>query len=136
MFLFYDAFLPPSDVLFFRKGLSIMKRSSPTQSQKIFLTLLIVISLNVCCTSFALSQKSESAGDSPTEKYGEWNYVEDQSGSRVAQMRLRVYPQAAPVPAFKYRLVPAANDRVDGNSALFYLKAMGFFEQSELKRSS
>ena len=45
-------------------------------------------------------------------------------------MRLRVYPQAAPVPAFKHRLVPDPEDRVDGNSALFYLKAMGFFEQT------
>ena len=110
-----------------------MKRSSPSQGQTSLLILLVVISLIACCNSRASAQKSESSGDSPTEKYGDWDYVEDESGSQVAQMRLRVYPQAAPVPAFKHRLVPAANDRVDGNSALFYLKAMGFFEQSNAK---
>jgi hypothetical protein len=67
------------------------------------------------------------------EKYGVWNRKKNAAGKQIRQMRLRVYPKAAPVPAFRHRLIPAAKDRVDGNAALFYLKAMGFFEQSNAK---
>ena len=79
------------------------------------------------------AQEIEPASDTPAEKYGVWNDKEDADGNQIQEMRLRVYPASEPVPAFIHRLIPAAKDRVDGNSALFYLKAMGFFEQNHAR---
>ena len=105
-----------------------MKRILQPSYQKLFLTLLSIFGSIVCVTD-VLAQEAESPETSAAQKYGVWNDKEDASGEKIHQMRLRVYPKAEPVPAFKHRLIPAANDRVDGNAALFYLKAMGFFEQ-------
>ena len=99
------------------------------------LTLLVSISSIACCTSCTIAQESKPAGVFPDKTYGAWNRVEEPSGKTVYQMHLRVYPAAAPVPAFKYRLVPDPNDRVDGNAAIFYLKAMGFFEQGNTREA-
>jgi len=44
-------------------------------------------------------------------------------------IRLTVHPKGAPVPDLRIRLVPDAAEQLDGNSAIYYLKAMGFFEQ-------
>lgn len=107
-----------------------MKRNQYIKYLTTFLILLAVFNVLAFCTPSTNAQESESASDSQAESYGVWNDAEDPSGTKIKQMRLRIYPQAAPVPAFKHRLVPAPHDRVDGNSALFYLKAMGFFEQS------
>lgn len=95
-------------------------------------SLLSVLFLVIASSSFveATAQEPAADSDSSKEKYGIWVAGEDDEGKRLQQMRLRVYPQAAAIPAFKHRLIPAANDRVDGNAAIFYLKAMGFFEQS------
>ena len=68
----------------------------------------------------------------PTE-FGVWKTVEEDGGKRVQVMRMKVYPQPEPIPAFKHRLVPAPNDRADGNAATFYLKALGFFEQTNAR---
>ena len=112
-----------------------MKRISRLNLRTTFLILLAAIGSIACYTSTARAQAAESPGDSPAEKYGVWNCIEDPSGNRVHRMRIRVHPQAAPMPAFKYRLVPDPNDRVDGNSALFYLKALGFFEQRSSRKA-
>jgi hypothetical protein len=80
-----------------------------------------------------MAQEVEPLESSVAEKYGVWIDKENASGERTHQMRLRVYLKAEPVPAFKHRLIPAANDRVNGNAALFYLKAMGFFEQQNAR---
>ena len=70
----------------------------------------------------------------PQSPYGIWTTVNaDESSKRMEVMRLKVYPQAAPVPALRHRLIPAPADRTDGNSALFYLKAMGFVEQVHVR---
>lgn len=112
-----------------------MKRTSFGLNQywiAITLALLVVIG---CSTSIATAQvvaalrAPKKPADSDAEKYGVWTEVKDEAGENRQQMRLRVYPKAASVPAFKHRLIPAASERVDGNSALFYLKAIGFFEQ-------
>jgi hypothetical protein len=99
-----------------------------------FITILS-IAVYIVCTSDVTAQQAESPESSKAEKYGVWNDVEDETGEKIQQMRLRVYPKAEPVPAFKHRLIPAAEDRVDGNSALFYLKAMGFFEQNNAREA-
>ena len=95
-----------------------MKRILQPSYQKLFLTLLSIFGSIVCVTD-VLAQEAESPETSAAQKYGVWNDKEDASGEKIHQMRLRVYPKAEPVPAFKHRLIPAANDRVDGNAALF-----------------
>ena len=70
----------------------------------------------------------------PQSPYGIWTTVDaNDSSKRMEVMRLKVYPQAAPVPALRHRLIPAPADRTDGNSAVFYLKAMGFVEQTNAR---
>ncbi|MCA9129311.1 MAG: hypothetical protein KDB22_19630 [Planctomycetales bacterium] len=65
------------------------------------------------------------------ERDGDWiRDFEEHSGVTTLTMQLELHPRAEPVPALAYRLVPDDFDRRDGNAALFYLKAMGFFEQS------
>ena len=82
----------------------------------------------------ALGSPSNEATDELADAaYGEWVSGKDAAGDYVEEVRLRVYPKAAPVPAFGTRLIPAPNDRVDGNAALFYLKAMGFFQQQSVR---
>ena len=89
-----------------------------------------------CLNGHAVAQDSDASKSEPAKKYGVWEIVKDESGKNdIRRMHLRVYPAAAPKPAFKHRLVPAANERVDGNSALFYLKAMGFFEQRNAREA-
>ena len=78
-------------------------------------------------------QPSSKADETTTDeiKYGVWVKADDPDSDKSMQvMRLKVHPQAAPLPALKHRLIPDPDDRTDGNSALFYLKAMGFLEQS------
>lgn len=48
-------------------------------------------------------------------------------------IRLTVHPKGAPTPALKIRLVPDAAEQLHGNSAIYYLKAMGFFEQDYVR---
>ena len=110
-----------------------MKRNQHIEGQRAILIFLAAISWIACCTSCTIAQETETADVLSPKKYGVWNRIEDSAGKPIYQMHLRVYPQAAPVPAFRYRLVPDPNDRMDGNSALFYLKAMGFFEQTNAK---
>ena len=89
-----------------------------------------------CLNGHAVAQDSDASKSEPAKKYGVWEIVKDESGKNdIRRMHLRVYPAAAPKPAFKHRLVPAAKERVDGNSALFYLKAMGFFEQRNAREA-
>lgn len=101
----------------------------------VFATLLAMLTILVHGPSPATAQESEAQAKATAPKFGVWTNQQDESGQPFHQMRLRVYPKAAAVPAFKHRLIPAANDRVDGNAALFYLKAMGFFEQHNAREA-
>ena len=107
-----------------------MNRNLKQRCQIALLAILAVFGSADFLNSRAVAQESEATKSEPAKKYGVWESVKDESGKDdIRRMHLRVHPAAAPRPAFKHRLVPAAKERVDGNSALFYLKAMGFFEQ-------
>ena len=108
-----------------------MKRNLQIRYRYAFL-ILLGFAGSMVFTSDVMAQQAESHEVS-AEKYGDWIEFEDAAGNKIRQMRLRVYPKAEPFPVFKHRLIPAARDRVDGNAALFYLKAMGFFEQSNAR---
>lgn len=70
---------------------------------------------------------AQTAGD------GTWVNEDDVESGTIATMRLTVFPQEASKPALANRLIPKPFDRYDGNSAIYYLKAMGFLEQSYAK---
>ena len=61
---------------------------------------------------------------------GVWETTDDVESGNISTMRLQVYPQAAEKPALATRLIPKPFERYDGNSAVYYLKAMGFLEQT------
>ena len=112
-----------------------MNRNLKRCCQNALLTLLVVFGSADFLNSRAVAQESDATKSEPAKKYGVWESVKDDSGKNNIRMHLRVHPAAAPRPAFKHRLVPAAKERVDGNSALFYLKAMGFFEQGNAREA-
>jgi len=112
-----------------------MNRNLKRCCQNALLTLLVVFGSVDFLNSRAVAQESDATKSEPAKKYGVWEVVKDDSGKNNIRMHLRVHPAAAPRPAFKHRLVPAAKERVDGNSALFYLKAMGFFEQRNAREA-
>lgn len=79
-----------------------------------------------------LFAKPVSANNAP----GDWEHsIDDVSGDDVMSMELRLHPQAAPDPALSVRLIPDDYDRRDGNAAVYYLKAMGFLEQSAARNA-
>lgn len=76
-----------------------------------------------CCTCIELhAAEAERKGDW-------WEERDEESGVTTQSMELTLHPAAEPRPALALRLIADDFDRRDGNSALFYLKAMGFFEQ-------
>jgi hypothetical protein len=55
---------------------------------------------------------------------------DEQAGIMIRTRELTLHPRAEPRPALKYRLIPDDFDRLDGNAAIYYLKALGFLEQT------
>ena len=71
-------------------------------------------------------------GDEPLTKRGPWLIQrETQSGHGVwvYTIELTLHPREEARPALRYRFVPDEFDQVDGNAAIYYLKAMGFLQQ-------
>ncbi len=60
---------------------------------------------------------------------GAWQNIRE-SGLTVAYRQLELVPKAEPRPALSVELIPNEFDLKEGNAAVFYLQAMGFFEQS------
>lgn len=99
--------------------------TSATRLATSILALLIVVSLSAGSTN-----AQDSSGDTP-RKEDEWMYNSDeQPGIVVATKELTLYPCAEPKPALKYRFLPDNFSAVQGNAAIFYLKASGFLEQN------
>jgi len=86
---------------------------------------LVVLAL--CATAL-----SPARGEEPTKRGG-WTITQDDQGVRLHTMELTLHPQPEPKPALKHRLVPDEFDMVDGNAAVYYLKAMGFLEQNHAR---
>src|SRR5690606_11012280 len=95
---------------------SIMKR---------WTSVLSLCAALACQAVLGLSLFAEDA-----ERKTAWTRTQDPaSGATVLTMELTLHPQPEPQPALRYRLIPEAFDRRDDNAAIYYLKAMGFFEQ-------
>ena len=96
-----------------------------------FLSICLVAALceiQAQVTSLALDRSSST---SKTTTEDGWIIERDeQAGINVHTRELTVHPRSAPRPALKYRFIPDEFDRIDGNAAIYYLKAMGFLEQN------
>lgn len=91
--------------------------------RKFFQTSLFVLCLNVAALS-AIAQNNS------TDKKDGWIFGRDESMGLTVQTREMVlYPKSQPRPALRYRLIPDEFDMVEGNAAIYYLKAQGFLEQ-------
>lgn len=55
--------------------------------------------------------------------------VASNEAAEVETLRLKIYPKAESKPALKTKFVLDPTEQIDGNAAIFYLKAMGFFER-------
>lgn len=58
-----------------------------------------------------------------------------QTGITVSTKTMTLYPRAEPKPALKYRFLPDSFSAVEGNAAIFYLKASGFLEQNAARQA-
>ncbi|MFZ5830086.1 MAG: hypothetical protein ACOY3P_08360, partial [Planctomycetota bacterium] len=97
------------------------------------LTLLFVPSRGFSAEAVTLNALS---GDLPAEAYKEGAWLVERSepgGIQVRTLELTLHPQPEPQPALKYRLVPDDFDMIEGNAAIFYLKAIGFLEQDDAR---
>lgn len=90
---------------------------------------------NLSCLLTALCLAVAPVAAQEAVRDGQWMVTHaEPDGRRVQTMELTLFPQAESKPALRYRLVPRPIDQHDGNAALFYLKAMGFFEQQPARR--
>lgn len=63
-----------------------------------------------------------------TSREGDW-IVSHRATKLVQTLEMTLWPRGEPKPALKHRLLADPFTLREGNAALFYLKAMGFFEQ-------
>jgi hypothetical protein len=70
-----------------------------------------------------------AAGEGPIREGGWLKERDEQTGIVVHTMEMTLHPRAEPRPALKYRLLPDEFEMLDGNAAVYYLKAVGFLEQ-------
>ncbi len=90
----------------------------------------VLLSGALACCSGVQAQTSLSGGDEPSD----WVEVRDDATGVITQtMEMHIHPASPSRPSLKHQLIPAESDRVAGNAALFYLKAMGFFEQTNAR---
>lgn len=79
--------------------------------------LFLIVAITLPAFLFAAEPKRD----------GDWISQEDAStGILLNTMELTITPRSEPVPAFKHRLLASESDLLEGNAAIFYLKAIGF----------
>ena len=70
-----------------------------------------------------------SSADEP-QREGMWLTQRSDNGILLSATELTLHPQPEPKPALTYQLIPDEFNSVEGNSAIYYLKALGFLEQN------
>jgi hypothetical protein len=108
-------------------------------SRPLFATILAVLVMALsgptCRAQGAISALASPASDSPSPKKDGWVEERDeQARIQVMTMEMVLHPRAEPHPALKYRFLPDDFEQVEGNAAIYYLKAMGFLEQNPSRR--
>ncbi|QDS95042.1 hypothetical protein FF011L_38260 [Roseimaritima multifibrata] len=96
-------------------------------------TVLCVLGLLL--TTPVIAQQNELQGNSKSESdskkpasHERWITQQDENGN-IQVRHLTLHSAAEPRPALRYQLIPDAFHAKPGNSAIYYLKAMGFLEQ-------
>ena len=84
----------------------------------------------VVFTVLATSASQAILGDDPIKEDGWLSERNAATGVVTMTRELTLHPQPEPKPALKIRLLPDEFDLLDGNAAVYYLKALGFLEQS------
>ncbi|QEG39694.1 hypothetical protein [Roseimaritima ulvae] len=90
------------------------------------LLFAIVWSLHLLLLPYAVSQDGE-------REDGWLNQHNPDTGTTLRSKQLTLHRQSEPEPALRYRFLPNAFEAVPGNAALYYLKAMGFLEQTSAR---
>ncbi len=97
-------------------------------------TWLIAICFAFGVTSILPAQTVSLLADRSQKREGDWFVRNDgQTGIRVYSREMTLHPKAEPKPALKHRFVPDRFDQVEGNSAVYYLKAMSFLEETRAR---
>lgn len=78
----------------------------------------------------SLLTATQGKSDDEPQRHRGWTIVQDGFGEPTHTMRLRLHPSNEPMPALRYQFFGDSFERLSGNAALYYLKAMGFLEQS------
>ena len=86
--------------------------------------------LSFALLSLAAAFPTQVQSDEP-KRDGDWMVVKDSaSGGTTMTMDMTLSPKARCSPALRYRFIADGFDLLEENSAVYYLKAMGFLEQS------
>ena len=91
------------------------------------------MTLRVLAVPLSIAFAAVAFADDAPEQRGMWLVQRDVSQGSAAyihSMELTLHAREEPRPALRYRLVPDEFEQVEGNAAIFYLKAMGFLEQN------
>lgn len=87
----------------------------------------------LCGLAISSSLGQPIYADEPVRQ-GDWFVQEDKElGRRVYTMEMTLTPMPETRPALKHRFIPDEFDLQDGNAAIFYIKAMGFLEQNNVR---
>ena len=68
-----------------------------------------------------------------TAKESNFGTVATNESADVETLRLKIYPKDESKPALKTKFLLAPTEQVEGNAAIFYLKAMGYFERDSAR---
>ncbi len=106
-----------------------MHYQNPTSGVLLLVPLLLACAVNQRAFAQAALPEYQPLKGELSSQDGAWEYWRV-DGSMVALRVLSLVPQAEPKPALSVQLIPDDFHQKDGNAAVFYLQAMGFFEQT------
>ena len=68
------------------------------------------------------------------QREGDWLVRRDtQAGVQIYTREMTLHPKAEAKPALKHRFIPDRFEQIDGNAAIYYLKAMSFLEETRAR---
>lgn len=104
-----------------------LKTFWPRYVTTVLCVLGLLLTTPVTAQQNELQDKSESDSKKPAS-HERWITQQDENGN-IQVRHLTLHSAAEPRPALRYELIPDAFHATPGNSAIYYLKAMGFLEQ-------
>lgn len=93
------------------------------------LTAAVTLTPLVACGQATGLMAPPVASGEPTKEGGWLVQRDEQTGIQVRTMEMTLHPKAEPRPALVYQFLPDEFEMLEGNAAIYYLKAMGFLEQ-------